>query len=68
MTGAAGFLGSHLVDKLLAAGLEVVGLDNLMTGDLANLAHAGRDPRFHLEIGDVRESLPAYAEVIFNLA
>jgi dTDP-glucose 4,6-dehydratase len=39
VTGAAGFLGSHLTDRLLAAGHEVIGIDNLITGDLANIAH-----------------------------
>jgi UDP-glucuronate decarboxylase len=39
-----------------------------MTGDLENLVEAQRDPHFHLEIGDVREALHVYAEIIFNLA
>jgi dTDP-glucose 4,6-dehydratase len=44
ITGAAGFIGSHLADTLLARGYSVVGIDNLLTGDIANIAHlAGRD-------------------------
>jgi len=46
VTGAAGFLGSHLTDALLAAGAEVIGIDNLLTGSLANLAHLDAEPRF----------------------
>jgi dTDP-glucose 4,6-dehydratase len=44
ITGAAGFIGSHLAETLLDRGYTVVGIDNLLTGDLANIAHlAGRD-------------------------
>jgi dTDP-glucose 4,6-dehydratase len=44
--GAAGFVGSHLTDRFLAEGWDVLGVDNLVTGTLANLAHLAREPRF----------------------
>jgi dTDP-glucose 4,6-dehydratase len=47
ITGAAGFIGSHLAETLLDRGYSVVGIDNLLTGDIANIAHlAGRDFQF----------------------
>jgi dTDP-glucose 4,6-dehydratase len=52
VTGAAGFIGSHLAETLLERGYAVVGIDNLLTGDIANIAHlAGRD--FHFIHHDV---------------
>ncbi len=53
ITGAAGFLGSHLGERFLAEGHEVVGIDNLLTGTLENIAHLMRQPKFefvHLDV------------------
>src|SRR5881296_2319074 len=47
VTGAAGFLGSHLCDRLLAQGHRVVGMDNNITGNPRNVAHLKRNPSFH---------------------
>jgi dTDP-glucose 4,6-dehydratase len=55
--GAAGFIGSHLVDRLLGDGWRVTGVDNLVTGTLRNLEDLGRDPRFDLVQADVCEPL-----------
>ena len=50
MTGGAGFLGSHLCERLLAEGYSVVCVDNLSTGDLENVAHLAEEPAFeHVE-------------------
>jgi len=55
VTGAAGFLGSHLSDRLLADGHEVVGLDNLVTGDERNIAHLAGNRRYRFVFHDVTE-------------
>ena len=48
VTGGAGFLGSHLSEKLLARGYAVLCLDNFLTGKADNVAHLLGDPNFHL--------------------
>src|SRR5579859_3541652 len=57
VTGAAGFLGSHLCDRLLAEGWEVVGVDNLITGVSENLRHLEGNSKFELQKADVSDAL-----------
>jgi len=57
ITGVAGFLGSHLADRFLADGCEVIGVDNFLTGSRGNLAHLAREPRFDLVEHDISKPL-----------
>jgi UDP-glucuronate decarboxylase len=68
VTGGAGFLGSHLCDRLLAAGHDVMCMDNFFTGRKQNIEHLIGHPRFELMRHDI--TLPLYVEVdeIYNLA
>ena len=68
VTGGAGFLGSHLCDRLIADGHEVLCVDNFFTGDKANIAHLLKHDRFELLRHDV--TFPLFVEVdeIYNLA
>lgn len=76
VTGAAGFIGSHLVDRLLGEGEEVLGFDDLSSGKMSNLhdAREGRLGKFTFQRGDITSGLLAEvikrnkAEVIFHLA
>ncbi|MCK4304265.1 MAG: GDP-mannose 4,6-dehydratase [Candidatus Eisenbacteria sp.] len=73
VTGGAGFIGSHLVEALLARGDEVLVLDNLATGRRVNLPSAGKHPRLRFVLGDVRHAQLARqaissVDVIYHLA
>lgn len=60
VTGAAGFLGSHLVDRLLAQGATVIGVDNFITGTERNLAHLEHNSNFTFIKADVSQPVQAY--------
>ena len=76
VTGGAGFLGSHLCERLLNDGYRVVALDNLYTGSKANVAHLANNPNFSLVVADVCDLTPndpsiadvGHLSAIYNLA
>jgi dTDP-glucose 4,6-dehydratase len=73
VTGGAGFVGSHLCDRLLAEGVEVTAVDNLLSGNRDNLAEALRHPGFRLVVGgvddaDTMTAVPDDVDVVLHLA
>ena len=68
VTGGAGFLGSHLCDRLIADGHEVLCVDNFFTGSKANIAHLIGHPRFEMLRHDVTVPLQVEVDEIYNLA
>ena len=70
ITGAAGFLGSHLCDRFIKEGYHVIGMDNLITGDLANIQHLFPLPQFEFYHHDVTKfiSIPGDLKYILHFA
>ena len=63
VSGAAGFVGSHMCDRLLAEGHTVLALDNLLTGAERNIAHLRGNPNFHFRLHDVTRPVEIEAKV-----
>jgi UDP-glucuronate decarboxylase len=68
VTGGAGFIGSHLCERLLDAGHEVICLDNFFTGRKRNVQHLLANPRFEIIRHDVTEPISLEVDEIYNLA
>eukprot|EP01082_Thalassiosira_pseudonana_P013324 g12608.t1 g12608 contig6:2262849-2264896(+) len=68
VTGGAGFVGSHLVDKLMMEGHEVIVIDNFFTGQRKNIEHWMHHPRFSLVVHDVTEPIMLEVDEIYHLA
>src|SRR3982075_4122949 len=70
VTGGAGFLGSHLSDRLLADGFRVIGIDNLITGSPDNIAHLVGNPDFRFIRHNVSEYIfvPGPVDIVFHFA
>src|ERR1700761_2781359 len=70
VTGGAGFLGSHLCERLLREGYEVVSLDNFLTGTPVNVAHLAQEPGFRLVRCDVTDyvHVPGPVDLVLHFA
>ena len=70
ITGAAGFLGSHLTDRFLSEGHQVIGLDNFITGNRENIAHLAGNPKYRLMEQDVSNyiSVPEKLDFVLHFA
>lgn len=70
ITGAAGFLGSHLCDRFIAEGYFVIGMDNLITGDLKNIAHLFKEKNFEFYHHDITKfvHVPGQLDYILHFA
>lgn len=67
ITGAAGFLGSHLCDRFINEGYKVIAIDNLITGDLKNISHLEKLPQFTFMKHDITERIEINGELDFVL-
>src|SRR5258708_8332837 len=67
VTGGAGFLGSHLCDKLLAEGWDVLAVDNFITGAKGNLSHLAKNKKFKFQKADVSKPLKVAGKVGYVL-
>ncbi len=70
ITGAAGFLGSHLCDRFIKEGYKVIGMDNLITGDLKNIEHLFKLEQFEFYHHDVTKfiNIPGHLDYIMHFA
>src|SRR5215510_9617863 len=70
ITGGAGFIGSHMADRLISEGHHVIAMDNLVTGDVANIAHLRGNLRFELIYHDISNHIhvPGHLDWVLNFA
>ncbi|HSI84049.1 MAG: UDP-glucuronic acid decarboxylase family protein [Candidatus Methylacidiphilales bacterium] len=70
VTGGAGFLGSHLTDRLLGEGYRVIGIDNFVTGNRANVEHLANEPRYTLIEQNIVDyiDVPGDVALVYNMA